>query len=227
MRNTAPTRPAKRRQRFANNPAWTPAEDITLRIFFTTEERATVLGHLPGRTWYAIQERARKLGHPRRRVTIWNPAQIAALLTHYPAQGAAYVAALVGKSPLTVTKKASVLGIERVFTPKPAPKPRAAAAPARPVPQAAKPAPRPVPVAAPAPAPRAAPAPPKRAVVSLPNHTAQKAKARAAAAARTKPAVTAEDIRKLGANDPARRAYALGGVAGWVAYQQQRGGQAV
>lgn len=214
MPKPALTRPANRRQRFAgNNPAWTAAEDITLRIFFATEERATVLGHLPGRTWYAIQERARKLGQPRRRVTIWNPAQIAALLTHYPAQGAAHVAALVGKSPLTVTKKASLLGIERVFTPKPAPK------------RTAQPAPRLVPVAAPAPAPRAI-TPPKRAVVSLPNHTAQKAKVRATQATAAKPAVTAEDIRKLAANDPARRAYALGGVAGWVAYQQQKGGPA-
>ena len=198
--------------RIASLPAYSSAQNEYLRLNYPTAPQAAILVQFPGRHWKMVQKQASRLKCGQRcpgRTSVsklWPMRFTDFLRGNYPEFGALPEAAFTGLSVVAVRSRANYLGISfrhRANVPKTAKMPRA---------------PR---KAAPPRAPRAAvPKPdlvlPVKLRPTLTNLNASKeARKKAERAAKAAVGITAEQVRRLGPNDPARRAYTLGGVAGW------------
>lgn len=215
------------------NGTWQPGEDAHLRTHYAATARPDLLALLPGRSWGALQERATKLGLCR--TNHWLPEHQAILHEHYALRGAAYVAALVGRRVDGVMKQARKLGLRRTWGLRPARRagtgPTKAPKPTAPRkttkrqvrPPVVQPDSKRNTAAGPPKKPDAAPLLAVKRSAGTPNLNLQKeARRKAEEAPKKAVSITAEAIRKLPANHPARHAYAMGGVAGWQQWKQQQ-----
>ncbi len=207
------TRPARRTGANGLTAPWTKAENEALIHLYPTALRAVVETALPTRSWNAMGLQAGVLGIQRRRY--WNKARLAQLAEHYPSQGAAYVATLLGCPTAKVTKQASLQGIGRVFAAKltPTPKPAKPPKPVKPTPTP-KPAPLPKPVAD-----AVAQHQPAR-LNNLINQKARKKKRGKAELVHA--SLTVEEFKKLPTDHPGRPHYLRDGVQGWNNWLKQQ-----
>ena len=199
--------------------AYTADELAWLRAHYATAPRAEVLAAVPNRTWTNIRNQAYKMrvtGRdkflPANKVTSWGPENRAVLLAHYPLGGSILVAGLTGLTRTAVRSEANRQGLHY------------AGLNQRPqLPKAARP--QPAPRVAPAPRPKAvvAPVPAAKRSGGTPNlDLAKAARKQQEKAAKSAAPITAEAIRQLPANHPARHAYAMGGQRGWQQWNTQQ-----
>lgn len=183
---------------------YTAQEDAYLSANYATAPKADIMARLPDRSWPGIQTHAgrlhasgRPVAPPIRLRTVWNLTNLALLRALYPTGGAAAVAAATGLSHNAVRMCAARQAVR--CTADLGSPPRLIARRDRPAVARAE---RPV-----------LPMKPDRS--STPNANANLNKRR-----RDRPvvAVTADQIRKLDYNDPRRKAYTNGGIAGWTQY---------
>lgn len=208
-------RPARRTGANGLTAPWTKAENEALIRLYPTALRAVVKTALPTRSWNAMGLQAGVLGIQRRRY--WNEARLALLAQHYPSQGAAYVAALLGCPAPKVTKQASLQGIERVFAAKPTPTPKPAK-PAKP-PKPVKPIPTPKPAPQPKPVAEAVAQHQPARLNNLINQKARKKKKDAGDGVGR--AVSLAYIKSLPYQDPEAHHYRMGGERAVLKYREQ------
>lgn len=204
---------------------FTEEEVAALRKHWPKGSRATLLAELPGRSWSSIQYKAKGLKVRRGRVmppvmaNSWSYAHLAVLREHYETKGPKFVAERIGRKPGTVGMMAHKLGLKvqrQPAAPKPAPRPTPLPAvqatehnPARKATNTLKPLLVTGAVAKTSP--------------NTPNLNAQKAavqRVRGQAVAKPADYVSAEMIRALGPNHPARIAYTRAARQGMPAAQQ-------
>jgi len=216
---------------------YTPAEDAALRALYPSAPRAEVLAALPTRDWKALQRAAdrRGISRPRRPHNAkWEGKPIEMLRARYATEGALLLAAELGFPAAHVRSKAEAEGIIHIPRQKKRPAKKArkrtpaeekAAREARlqklypnrlAAPKVAKPAAK---VAKPKPAPKpvvVAPEPVKRSPATplLNARAEQRRLADKQQEQKPKPYVTAEQIKALGANHPARWAWTKAAHAG-------------
>ena len=199
--------------------AYTADELAWLRAHYATAPRAEVLAAVPNRTWTNIQNQAYKMrvtGRnrflPPANVTSWGPENRAALVAHYPLGGSALVAGLTGLTRTAVRSEASRQGLAYVGVSQ---RPQ--------LPKAARPLPAPRGAAPPRPKAVLAPVPAAKRSAGTPNlDLAKAARKQQEKAAKSAAPITAEAIRQLPANHPARHAYAMGGQRGWQQWNTQQ-----
>lgn len=202
-------------------PPYTPAERAALVALYSAAPKADILATLIGRSWNALQLQANAMGLTRP-LSKWSAADLVVLATDYPANGAKYVAANIGKDEEEVRRKAWNLHISRLPATAEQRAQRAALLlvtrrnrylknlAERPK-QTVKLAPVVKPVVV-----KAAPLLSIKRSAKTPNLNLQKeADRRKREAAKVVVSITADAIRKLPANHPARHAYAMCGVLGW------------
>lgn len=200
-----------------NRPTWTDAENEVLRQHYATADAATLASLLPRRNAHGIKMQAGRLKLARAQPSpgTWSEEHMAILREHYPTKGSAYVAALVGRSRNRVTGHAHehlipYIGVRNPKRPKPAgptyPEKKAVGRPRK----VQEVAPVPVPKRERAAKPVAvAPEPVKRspATPTLNTRAEQRRLQEAIEAKKPKRFVTADEIRELRADHPARWAY--------------------
>lgn len=197
---------------------FTPAQTAYVIAHYATATKAELLAMFPGRNWDAVTKLGSRLSTTtttaRRAYAsrLWTAPMDAYLRAHYPSVGARAVATHLHVAEGQATARARHLRVARV-RPAAAPKAKPAPVPRKPYPTGRASRARPV-VETPLPV---------KLRPMLPNLNAAK-EARKKSERRVTAAVgiTAEQVRKLGPNDPARRAYTLGGVAGWQQWKAQQ-----
>lgn len=205
-----------------SNVRYSTHELALLNQHYKEASRETLLSLFPGRTWKALNMQAQRMGLADRpfaiRYNTWSAGSEALLREHYPAKGARFVAALLGRSKKSVTTKAGALGIKHIRPPKaeklpkPPRPPKPPKVKAAPTPKPPKPAPAPKPVKQPK---------VKASSPRLVNHATQKAlKERSEKARNCDVVFTADEIRRRPITDPIRQAYQSNGDRGVRAYLQ-------
>lgn len=95
------------------SPSWSPTENAALRSLYLTATHAELLAALPGRTWVAINQRAKKIGVVRLR-TEWTSAQNDLLRRLYPtASHEVLLRSFPGRTIRTIRRHARTLGLSR------------------------------------------------------------------------------------------------------------------
>ena len=221
---------------------WSTAEIKCLRELYPKGTRDALEKALPNRTWGAILERGYIL-RLSRTTRAWLAADEDVMRQYYAAEGCQKLAARLGRTVDAVAHKAGDLKLRFVRVPAPRrsralvgprlPKPAKAlkmkAPKAERVPRikaeklpsikAEKPVRAPKPVKSPKPAVALA----VKRSPKTPNLNLQKEARKQKELAPKKAApITADEIRRLPANHPARHAYAMGGVAGWQHWKAQQ-----
>ena len=189
---------------------YTVDETAYIRAHYATASRADILAAVPDHAWHSIQKKAAKLAAtgrpmvvPIKERTSWHPANVALLHALYPTGGTPAVVAATGLTANAVRSHAVRLGLRFVAQhPARAPRPyRPRNTPKVAVVKMAR-TQRPLPPLPPIKPPRA----------STPNVNAAMSRKRLAGPVVS---ITADQIRQLDYNHPARMAYLHGGITGW------------
>ena len=192
--------------------AWDTPEKAILSALYVSGERTALLAALPGRSWGAVLDAARRLHLRRNKLNRWPAADLARLIAEYPEHGAIELAKAFNRPAEQVRIKANRMGIAyvrqgrklRERKPRAVKAMKVAAEPRLPAVRRARPA-RPAPV-------RRAP--------GTPVLNAKKAQRKEQEIKRALAPITAEAIRAMRYDNPQRRAYMLDGVRGWQVYMQ-------
>lgn len=91
---------------------WSEAELDILAKHYGTATKAQILALLPKRTWRAIKGMAYTRGNLTQRMIPWTAEQLETMRKHYEDLGAAVLAKMIGRTPVSVWCRAKAMGLK-------------------------------------------------------------------------------------------------------------------